>query len=1195
MRQNKMRYQLWVVLFAMLFCVTTAKAADNGTVMIKEAAAGALTHATIKVNGTEVAVNGTSTATGTVTLLIEDKSGEDYLLTDASVAIKTYTTEAAQGRTRSGATPNYLGTITATPDANQKGKYTFAMPDNSLNVEVTINVTAKQVALTGVPATYTGSAITPGVQIGGITAGSGDFSMECTNNINAGTNTASATITGAGNYWGTVTKTFTINPSKIASVVLDRQSFVFQTGVGSYSPTVTTVRTEDGQVFEGTAIDATFDIGGTTSATAANNETSEGSGEYETNALTVTPKSGTNYDTASPYTANWQVIPAGLNSTDDFVFTFDEVTYTGNALTPSFTIKHSNTNEIVPAENYEIISWANNTNSGVETATVTIKGKKVGDVQNYTGTRTQAFTINKAEVTVTPVAKTITYGDEPADGGVEYSGFDGFNANVVSGAPTLTTNYTQYGNAGSYNITVTADANNVVTGMSADNFKFVAGDGTDKLTVNKATLNVSASDNTITYGDAPAGNGVTYDGFKGTDTQSVVSGTPTYTYTYAQYGNVGTYKITYHSGLTATNYDFAAVNDSGTLTVNQKEVDLTWSTDALTYDGNPQAPTATATGTVNSDAITVTVTGQQINAGTGYTATASALTGEKKDNYKLPTANTHTFDIGKAAGSIEYTTTSVQKLFGDAVFTNSLDLEGDGTVTYTSSTSTVAMVDEFGAISITGDGTTTITATVTDKEGGNYHYSTPTTDGTATAQYSLTVGALTIASTNTPYSNVYDGAAHRINVAVTYPEDFSDGGTIQYSDDGGLNWSEINPEKKNVGTYTIYYKLSKTGYTTVTHHSTITITPAPLTITADNKGITYGSLPDYTVTYGEDNGSTNYFVNGETETVLGGTLAYICDYTAQYQDRGTGSFSITPSGLTSSNYDITFVAGTLTVNPKEVTLNWGTEPIVLVSNDIDAKYPIPTFGSGEIVNDDAVSVSIAVTDGTNPVAEPTAVGEYTATASLAGPKAANYTFATSAVTSKTYSIKRQLEGVTFSGDKNWVTYFASEDLAIPEGIIAYRISAVNGTTVTAEQVDYINANTGVLLYKSGTPAMPLLAGSYTGTNTDYTSLLKGGNFAEGRNYILYGDEFVIYDGTAAGPGNFRCYLPAADATAAARYRSLSIVIGGSDGTTSIDGTSLKGDSETDGTEWYDLQGRKLNGKPTKAGLYINNGKKIFVK
>jgi hypothetical protein len=29
--------------------------------------------------------------------------------------------------------------------------------------------------------------------------------------------------------------------------------------------------------------------------------------------------------------------------------------------------------------------------------------------------------------------------------------------------------------------------------------------------------------------------------------------------------------------------------------------------------------------------------------------------------------------------------------------------------------------------------------------------------------------------------------------------------------------------------------------------------------------------------------------------------------------------------------------------------------------------------------------------------------------------------------------------------------------------------------------------------------------------------------------------------------------------------------------------------------WYDMSGRKLEGKPTASGIYINNGKKIVIK
>ena len=58
------------------------------------------------------------------------------------------------------------------------------------------------------------------------------------------------------------------------------------------------------------------------------------------------------------------------------------------------------------------------------------------------------------------------------------------------------------------------------------------------------------------------------------------------------------------------------------------------------------------------------------------------------------------------------------------------------------------------------------------------------------------------------------------------------------------------------------------------------------------------------------------FVNSENNSVLGGTLVYSYNYN-QYDNVGT--YTITPSGLTSGNYTISFVTGSLTVNPKVVT------------------------------------------------------------------------------------------------------------------------------------------------------------------------------------------------------------------------------------------------------------------------------------
>lgn len=110
------------------------------------------------------------------------------------------------------------------------------------------------------------------------------------------------------------------------------------------------------------------------------------------------------------------------------------------------------------------------------------------------------------------------------------------------------------------------------------------------------------------------------------------------------------------AGSTEINASFAGDNNvkpgsaSYTLTVNPKEVGLTWGTTAFIYDGSAHVPTATATGLVGNDACTVTVDGAKTDAGSSYIATASALSNA---NYSLPADNnTTTFSIAKAASTV---------------------------------------------------------------------------------------------------------------------------------------------------------------------------------------------------------------------------------------------------------------------------------------------------------------------------------------------------------------------------------------------------------------------------------------------------------------------------------------------------------------------------------------------------------------
>jgi hypothetical protein len=91
---------------------------------------------------------------------------------------------------------------------------------------------------------------------------------------------------------------------------------------------------------------------------------------------------------------------------------------------------------------------------------------------------------------------------------------------------------------------------------------------------------------------------------------------------------------------------------------------------------------------------------------------------------------------------------------------------------------------------------------------------------------------------------------------------------------------------------------------------TFTITPAPLSVTAADAARAYGQPnPAFTVTY-------SGFVNGDTASSLDGSLS---DSTPATASSPVGTYPITPSGLTSPNYTITFVNGSLTVIPATLT------------------------------------------------------------------------------------------------------------------------------------------------------------------------------------------------------------------------------------------------------------------------------------
>ena len=184
---------------------------------------------------------------------------------------------------------------------------------------------------------------------------------------------------------------------------------------------------------------------------------------------------------------------------------------------------------------------------------------------------------------------------------------------------------------------------------------------------------------------------------------------------------------------------------SGEISFSKSADSQTWS--ATAADNTYQlAATVTGDGTVTYSVNDDNTCGATIDASTGVvtflTAGSVTITATVADSetytYATNTAS-YTLTVNKAAGSISYTTTSVEKKYGDTAFTNELTIEGDGTVSYKSSDTKVAEVDpSTGEVTIKGTGSVTITATVAD--GTNYTYSPNHAEYTLTVKSPNSVG-----------------------------------------------------------------------------------------------------------------------------------------------------------------------------------------------------------------------------------------------------------------------------------------------------------------------------------------------------------------------------------------------------------------------------------------------------------------------
>ena len=190
-------------------------------------------------------------------------------------------------------------------------------------------------------------------------------------------------------------------------------------------------------------------------------------------------------------------------------------------------------------------------------------------------------------------------------------------------------------------------------------------------------------------------------------------------------------------------------------------------------------------------------------------------------------------------------------------------------------------------------------------------------------------------------------------------------------------------------------------------------------------------------------------------------------------------------------------------------------------------------------------------------------------------------------TTQTFSIvNRTLEigkDVNFASGQKWASFYTTtENLELPDGVMAYIVTGVSTEAVTVKAINYVPKDVPVLIENESTTTTDNT--SAEGNQLQGTSESTAVSGIEGHVYVLYNGGFTRATSGAIPAG--RAYL-VLEQEASAR---LLIVEEEATDISEIERMSNGGNES-----WYSLDGQKLQKKPTKKGMYIVNGQKVVIK
>ena len=176
------------------------------------------------------------------------------------------------------------------------------------------------------------------------------------------------------------------------------------------------------------------------------------------------------------------------------------------------------------------------------------------------------------------------------------------------------------------------------------------------------------------------------------------------------------------------------------------------------------------------------------------------------------------------------------------------------------------------------------------------------------AQWAPRTLTITAQNTSKVYGEEFTGYDYRVDgIDDAYPfiitsVTFTSAGAAQYAGVGSYPIVPSNAIGEGLENYQLVYV-----------DGTLTVDPASLTITANHFSKVYDG-----VAYSGGNGVTySGFAGSEDESVLGGVLTFTGDSQGAVN---AGNYVLTPGGLTSDNYAISFVDGKLEISKAALTI-----------------------------------------------------------------------------------------------------------------------------------------------------------------------------------------------------------------------------------------------------------------------------------